>query len=174
MYVSKGTKSLWHSYQAITGLFGLCLCWLQPLSTVRLHQQSQTWLIYTRTVSGRLFSAGSCGLVVNDCTFSVPCSHLPGCVSRVVHHVCVVVLENYLYKTSNPFQRGTVGIQQTVLFVVTYHIADNPGIMNKCTQYLFVSMEWVFLYVSFYTLLLFKWNMLLVCHTASWLICIVP
>ncbi len=45
---------------------------------------------------------------------SVPCSCLPGRVSCVVHHVCVVVLENHLYKTKHPFQRGTAGKKQTV------------------------------------------------------------
>lgn len=128
MYVYKGAKSLWQSCQAIMASFGPCLCWLWAL----LYNQTASvitndWFILGLFLAG--FSAGLCSLV-NDCTLSVPFSHLPGSVSPVIHHVCMVVLENHLYKTSKPFQRGTASISKQLC--VCFGHAAHGNMQYRC------------------------------------------
>lgn len=152
-----------------------------PAQSDCISNHKRDWFILGLLLAG--FSLRAHAVLLLMTALSVPCSCLPGCVSCVVHHVCVVVLENHLYKAKHPFQRGTAGIKQTVVFalymqpMVTCHTGDLH--INMLIQALWINSHninlfpWSVLYVLFYALLLLKWNMLLICHTLSWLLCIV-
>lgn len=56
-----------------------------------------------------LFSPSLCSVLLR--------SRLPLLLPPLVHHVCVVVLEDHLYQTFKPFQRGTGPGKKASLYI---------------------------------------------------------